>query len=337
MSRKKFMRDKANLQRQTDQKSVDIIKITLSYFVIANIIVGNIMDKIISYSFGGILFGSIGLLTVYLFIKRYRKRKERVRDEQEYIRVEGLITSSSVSRPIFIQHKTTIRFRYEVLEAVDGLGARVLFSSNKKIFSSRSSADNLVAKYPKGTTVDVYYDPKDPEKAILEQNKSNTLKNSWLIPGLFFCIISGIFWMDYIVAFPASIPENFLELFPGIVFIFGGLLFGEGLLGVILAFLLCVVIGFVNSQYKFQAYKKTIMHISISGAVLFIGGIMEIVLGSLLINSPPIGELPSVFVVTLGALIFSMIIALFLFLPLFGISFVLLIFLLEAIKYYSSN
>ena len=87
---------------------------------------------------------------------------------------EGTIRSSRVVEVRSLSRSTgspTLRYHPEVVFAyrVDGVryvGHRISFRDDH--FGRRPPAERIAARYPRGATVPVSYDPDDPEQAVLE-------------------------------------------------------------------------------------------------------------------------------------------------------------------------
>ena len=86
--------------------------------------------------------------------------------------------------------KTVYRANIGYAYLVDGKrfqGDKISFSGTG---TSRKSASQLTAKYPKKKEVDVYYDPVEPENAVLEPGKT-WLTYIPLLSGLLFAAVGA--------------------------------------------------------------------------------------------------------------------------------------------------
>jgi hypothetical protein len=106
---------------------------------------------------------------------RLRRQMEASRS---WIKGEGEIVASEAKVPL--SHRSddqddvdaVIRYRYPVGGQTNESGC-IKFGGQPMM--SRAFADALVAKYPVGARVDVYYDPHDPKNAVLEPRKQDNL------------------------------------------------------------------------------------------------------------------------------------------------------------------
>lgn len=83
--------------------------------------------------------------------------------------VSGQITSSSVSHSTDSEgadsYTPSVGYRY-VVNDQQYTGSRIKFGETS--YNKESEADAVVARYPAGTTVPIYYNPADPATAVLE-------------------------------------------------------------------------------------------------------------------------------------------------------------------------
>lgn len=59
-----------------------------------------------------------------------------------------------------------------------------------------TGADKVVARYPAGTQVMVFYNPQNPSEAVLER-KAPALWLFWLLLGIFDCVLCGVIPIVY--------------------------------------------------------------------------------------------------------------------------------------------
>lgn len=91
--------------------------------------------------------------------------------------VKGTVQSSKVKRIDRVgkphRFETDIRYSYEV-DGKSYSGSRIKFGERRGL---RQDIEPIVAKYPRGSEVDVFYKPNAPEEAVLETVMSfNVLK-----------------------------------------------------------------------------------------------------------------------------------------------------------------
>lgn len=113
---------------------------------------------------------------------------------------EGVIVSSVVGTD-YSSDGTTYRPEVRFTYAVDGKeyrGNRVQFGGD--VWTSwRSSADDVVGRYPEGRRVEVAYAAKDPSESVLEPGIA---AKTWLLPGIGFVFMAAGFGM--LVGFPLA-------------------------------------------------------------------------------------------------------------------------------------
>ena len=96
--------------------------------------------------------------------------------------VQGQVTSSVVDRSTDSEGGTSyspeVDYEYTVNDQRFSAD-RIKFGENS--YSSRRQAEDVVARYPVGQTVAVYYDPVEPETAVLEPGVSS---GSYIVIGI---------------------------------------------------------------------------------------------------------------------------------------------------------
>jgi len=102
----------------------------------------------------------------------------------------GVITVSQVdSMLIKRKAKAKISYRFTV-GGGSYVGSRVRFADTTG--SNRSSQEALIAPYPVGANVKVYYDPKNPKVSVLEPG-GGIRGFGLIIPPLLLVVIGGFF------------------------------------------------------------------------------------------------------------------------------------------------
>lgn len=143
------------------------------------------------------LIGGTTVLIIGIFTAR------RARASRQWPMVKGVIVSSRILKELSsssgnsqtrsvandYQYKPEVAFEYTVL------GAKYL--SNKVSVAdystnSTSHAEQVTARYPEGKTVDVFYDPDNPEYAVLEQRAGFGVCLLFVV-GLFLLAVSSLF------------------------------------------------------------------------------------------------------------------------------------------------
>ena len=95
--------------------------------------------------------------------------------------VQGLVTGSDVVQGGSRRTIYSAQIEYEYQVAADILIGDQ-YSYMKWNTSGKTSAEQIVAKHPVGSFVDVYYDPLKPEKSVLSMSY-------WDLPWLFFVLL----------------------------------------------------------------------------------------------------------------------------------------------------
>ncbi len=119
-----------------------------------------------------VLFTALSLLTGTALLVLAYWLKSRSQKCQHWPTVMGSILESRIDDSILDMIKPVLRFRYEV-NGQSYEGFRVSFSGYGV---SRSAMEKLILPYPQGSSVKVYYNPKDPALSVL----NNTQKSDWL-------------------------------------------------------------------------------------------------------------------------------------------------------------
>lgn len=127
-------------------------------------------DKIVAVILDCILMlglGAIGYQILFAARKRYRQSEESL----HWTRTEGVVTVSSVKRHDSMGSSgsyETANIHYEY--AVDGKkykSTRFSFDDLEKLAVTEDQMQSLLARYPNGKELTVYYDPNDHASAIL--------------------------------------------------------------------------------------------------------------------------------------------------------------------------
>lgn len=144
-------------------------------------------------SFAGLTFLIMGLTMLgYLGLLRYRAGRA-----MSWLSVRGEVVGNDIIKecagPSSSCYKPVITYKYTVKGSA--YESNRLFIGRQAI-SHQLKARRLIDKYPVGSGVNVYYDPKDPKSACLERRIDNPkfIRNSGIvlvIIGLMF--LAGIF------------------------------------------------------------------------------------------------------------------------------------------------
>ena len=144
------------------------------------------------FSFTGIIFGAVGIAVTLWGVVVLKNAKASA----SWSSVQGEVTESRVvsdtkrksdgRRETY--YRANVIYRYEI-ETTEYTCNKVSFG---EVSTDRTSlAHEVVKRYPTGKEVQVYYDPKNPEKAVLETGV-NLGSYAYLGMGL-ICIGVGVY------------------------------------------------------------------------------------------------------------------------------------------------
>ena len=144
------------------------------------------MFTIIDFCSG--IFFLAGLAILFTGIRTYQRSKQAA----NWTTVTGMVTTSKVINPMGNERKQYARIEYEY----SVLGTS--YVSNKINFAQLSgfndtalgTAEEKVKKFPAGRSVTVYYDPQEPQRAVLETGGNSGL----LILGGLFIVSALLFF-----------------------------------------------------------------------------------------------------------------------------------------------
>lgn len=112
-----------------------------------------------------IIFGLAG--GIIFFISHFNKKRNA--EAATWPSVKGEIRYSDteeVRGDDDLSYSAAVQYNY-VVDGKSYGGNRIMYGNTT--FSNRSDAQKLCDKYPVGTTVDVFYDPKKPSRCVLER------------------------------------------------------------------------------------------------------------------------------------------------------------------------
>lgn len=136
------------------------------------------------------IFGAISLVAGAALVALSLWLRSRSRQCLHWPSVSGQVIESRVDDAHLEMTKPVLRYRYQV-GGRSYVGFRVAFSGYG---ISRSAMDQLIQPYPQGSTVKVYFDPRHPSSAVLD----NTAKSDWLYWSLFgvgfLCLATCVAW-----------------------------------------------------------------------------------------------------------------------------------------------
>jgi hypothetical protein len=170
----------------------------------------------------------ICLLIFAGFLYDMLRLRRAMEASKAWVKVEGDIVRSEAKIPP--SHTSddqsdvdpVVLYRYRVGDQIHQ-GERVKFGGQPSL--SRAMAETLVAKYPPGARVDVYYDPLDPNNAVLEPRKKDSLVAKSVF-ALTFATIAGVLIAHAIagkVLYTGNGVPLFAFLLPLVAFLGAGL------------------------------------------------------------------------------------------------------------------
>ncbi len=135
------------------------------------------------------IFGIIGVAMLFV----YFRSKKKVEESQNWSAVQGYITKSYIRRETdtdsdgdrSTSYFPEVLYTYE-FHGQEYTGDKISFGG-KTGSSHHKKAQNFLAQYPVGQGVTVYYDPNNPEDAVLVRTAVGKLI---LIIGIIFTLIA---------------------------------------------------------------------------------------------------------------------------------------------------
>lgn len=140
-----------------------------------------------SFRFLGVIFCAFSVFVAFVFVRDINLAKASA----TWPTVSGTVKSSRVSTSTR-KGKTKHHFDITYEFAVNGqayTGTRVRFGGAG---TSKSSAEELVKRYPGGSTVTVHYFPDDPSDCTLETGAGGERYAVLAFPGVFFLVGIGM-------------------------------------------------------------------------------------------------------------------------------------------------
>ena len=149
------------------------------------------MSILFGVGIGGCFVLVFGIIGIVMLVK-YFLDKKKFEESQAWSATSGQITEAYVresSSEDSEGYTTTsyypeVRYTYQVM-GVEYTGKRIAFGGN--VGGSRKKANEIVAQYPVGKKVTVYYDPDNLEDAALERRMGG---KGLLVIGIVFTLIA---------------------------------------------------------------------------------------------------------------------------------------------------
>lgn len=134
----------------------------------------------------GAVFAGLAFIVGAAFTGLALWMRSRARACLHWPSVDGTIIESRIDDAHLEMIKPVLRYRYQV-DGQTHVGFRVAFSGYG---SSRPAMDRLIAPYPVGATVRVFYNPRDPASAVLD-NTARSDWTYWLLFGIGFLALGA--------------------------------------------------------------------------------------------------------------------------------------------------
>lgn len=145
------------------------------------------MDSLVGIGIGGCFVAIFGLAGIGMLVK-YFLDKKKAGESQNWSSAMGKITESYVRRKVSTDsdgdtttsYYPEVRYTYQYL-GTEFSGDRIAFGG--KVGGGQNKAYTAISSYPVGKDVTVYYDPNNPEDAVLERRMAGA---TYLIMGIIF-------------------------------------------------------------------------------------------------------------------------------------------------------
>jgi hypothetical protein len=171
---------------------------------------------------------AVCLLIFAGFAYNLLRLRRQMKASSAWIKSEGNIIASEAKIPL--SHTSDdqddvdafIRYRFVVGGQTHESG-RIKFGGQPMM--SRALADALVAKYPVGASVVVYYDPQNPENAVLEPRKRDNLIVQFVFTVVFGAVAAllSAHWIAGKVLYAGNGVPLFAYALPLVAFLVAGL------------------------------------------------------------------------------------------------------------------
>ncbi len=126
------------------------------------------------YCLGG--FGVIFFLVSLLAATTAMKDWQRYRESDNWVPATAQIVSGNISAQKGSKNTSyvvNIRYTYTVLGQIFE-GGQFSFGSEGTGYDTRNRAEKVIAQYPAGSQATIYYDPNNPQQAVLERKYDST-------------------------------------------------------------------------------------------------------------------------------------------------------------------
>ncbi|HSN93750.1 MAG TPA: DUF3592 domain-containing protein [Anaerolineaceae bacterium] len=154
--------------------------------------------------FIGILLELALLALGILLIRKHTKSKRKATEALNWPKALGRVTHSEILRSESSDEDGTsysytphIEYEYQV-SGQNYCNKQVVFGGFSGT-SSKKPAEKVVYKYPLNDSVSVYYNPANPNEAVLEQNVGSGAKGA-LIGGIILIVVSLLMVLPLLLA-----------------------------------------------------------------------------------------------------------------------------------------
>ncbi|MBI5946392.1 MAG: DUF3592 domain-containing protein [Chloroflexi bacterium] len=120
----------------------------------------------------GVVFLLVSLLAATTAIKDWR----RYRESENWAPAVAQIVSGNISAQRgskSTSYVVNVRYAYSVL-GQSYEGGQFSFGSEGTGYDTRKKAEKVIAQYPAGSQAAIYYDPNNPQQAVLERKYDST-------------------------------------------------------------------------------------------------------------------------------------------------------------------
>ena len=149
------------------------------------------IEMLILIGVGGLLVLIFGIISIVMLVKHFRDKKKIV-ESDNWASVQGQIIFSDIRRQDSINaegHQNVsyvpeVRYRYEHL-GTEYTNDKISFGG--KIGRTVKGANTILARYPVGENVTVFYNPANPADSVLERRVGSSV---FLWVGLLFVFLT---------------------------------------------------------------------------------------------------------------------------------------------------
>lgn len=172
------------LQTETMGKAMGLGILAFGLFILAKTFLPYRAEKIAS----GLLFVVVGAVFAYFGYSSYQLGMQ----SKDWPVAKGSVIQSEIEKRTEFTGTGSSRRKvvksYAVVKYTYSVGNRE-FQSGRITFGQSKNAHNTVARYPKGRSIQVHYDPQKPDQAVLEPGADATLSLVFIGLGVVLALI----------------------------------------------------------------------------------------------------------------------------------------------------